>query len=135
MESYSRTVRWLVWGGLAVVIMFALQGCEDKGTCETAETEGDKKEKKEACCKDGKPGEGKPDEACCKKKDDELKKCLQDKAKELAKAGSKAAPSGGTPTETAVAPKAGTKGGGQLEVGDIKVNGVQKKTKLREGNA
>ena len=43
--------------GLAVLFLFALQGCEDKGTCETAETE-DKKDKKEACCKDGKPGEG-----------------------------------------------------------------------------
>ena len=42
--------------GLAVLFLFALQGCEDKGTCEKAETE-DKKEK-EACCKDGKPGEG-----------------------------------------------------------------------------
>ena len=43
--------------GLAVLFLFALQGCEDKGTCETEEY-GEKKETKEACCKDGKPGEG-----------------------------------------------------------------------------
>ena len=42
--------------GLAVLFMFALQGCEDKGTCQKAQTK-DKKDV-EACCKDGKPGEG-----------------------------------------------------------------------------
>merc|ERR550537_39422 len=112
--------------GLAVLFLFALQGCEDKGTCETAETE-DKK-KKEACCKDGKPGEGKPSEECCAKKDAELTKCLQEHAKSLAAAKPKAE---GATTGTAASKKEGS----ELEVGDIKVNSVQKKTKLREGNA
>merc|ERR1719453_419680 len=79
--------------GLAVLFLFALQGCEDKGTCETAETE-DKKEKKEACCKDGKPGEGKPSAECCEKKDAELKACLQAHAKSLGK------PAPATPDKT-----------------------------------
>merc|ERR550537_1477605 len=119
--------------GLAVLFLFALQGCEDKA-CESAETK-DKKAGGIACCKDGKPGEGKPDEACCAKKDDELKKCLQAKAKELAaKAGAK----GGAAAETPANPKTGDQAGknaASLEVGDIKVNSVLKKPKLREESA
>merc|ERR1719198_296883 len=103
--------------GLAVVVMFALQGCgEDNGNCKTAQTD-DKKETKEMCCKDNKPGKGKPTEDCCKnEKKEDQDKCLDEQVKKAAKAGSTAA--GGTASAaTTEAGKTNT-GGSQLEVGE-----------------
>ena len=64
---------------------------------------------------------GKPSEECCAKKDAEQKKCLKEKAKELAAAAGKAPASGGTTAGTGTTKQAGAGGDSKLEVGDIKV--------------
>ena len=133
---------------LAVLGLLVLQGCGDdakkKGTCETADaTVSGKKVAKEMCCKDGKPGDGKPSAECCKNKDAAaLKKCLKEEVTKLAKAAeTPAAPSTNpappssnpAPVTPPKVPSSGTANevppSAELEVADIVVNSIGKTVK------
>ena len=75
---------------VALLALMALQGCgndgkEGKGICQVSTTKvGDKPVEK--CCKEGKPGVGKPSPKCCAEKDEKkVTECLKAEAEKDAK--------------------------------------------------